>query len=301
MASIKYLLAHEEDYNWGLVTKTVGQQEIAPGSSYPPEGHPDDHKFLPKSGRVLEDIHILYIIKGSGLFTSTHQPTTRINAGDTVILFPGEWHTYSPDPATGWTETWIGFTGEFAERMLTKYGFSKLNPVWKVGVSNKLIMAFEQAYDVAEKQLPAYQQQLAGYVGLIISTIYAKSRQQTYFDNSDADLINLSIKIMRENTHRVVAMEEVARKIGMGYSKFRKLFKNYTGFSPTQYHLHLKMEQAKDWLCNTNKSCKEISVSLGFVSVSYFSKMFRLHYHQTPIQYRNSVGFHPTFSLPGND
>ena len=66
-------------------------------------------------------------------------------------------------------------------------------------------MAFEQAYDVAEKQLPAYQQQLAGYVGLIISTIYAKSRQQIYFDNSDADLINLSMKIMRENTHRVVA------------------------------------------------------------------------------------------------
>jgi hypothetical protein len=25
------------------------------------------------------------------------------------MLFPGEWHRYSPDPATGWDEHWVAF------------------------------------------------------------------------------------------------------------------------------------------------------------------------------------------------
>lgn len=290
MATIKYLIAKDTDFQWGLVTKTVGLQDVVPGSPYPPKGHPEDHDFQPEGGRILQDIHILYIIKGQGWFSSTHQPTTRINAGDVVVLFPNEWHTYSPDPATGWTETWIGFTGELAEQLLEKYGFSPADPIRKVGVSNKLIMAFEQAYDVAEKQLPAYQQQLAGYVGLIISTVYAKSLQQPYLDNPDTDLINLSMKIMRQNLNRIMLMEEVAAEIGMGYSKFRKVFKDYTGFSPTQYFLRLKMEQAKDYLLNTSLSSKEIAYRLGFDSVSYFIKVFHQHHGLTPSDLRRQFG-----------
>lgn len=290
MATIKYLLAKETDFQWGIVTKTVGLQDVAPGSPYPPAGHPEDHLFQPEGGRILQDIHILYIIKGRGWFASAHQPRTCLQAGDAVLLFPGEWHTYSPDPATGWTETWIGFTGEMAEQLLGKYGFSPADPIRKVGVSNKLIMAFEQAYDVAEKQLPAYQQQLAGYVGLIISTVYAKSLQQPYLDNPDTDLINLSMKIMRQNLNRIMLMEEVAAEIGMGYSKFRKVFKDYTGFSPTQYFLRLKMEQAKDYLLSTSLSGKEIAFRLGFDSVSYFIKLFRQYHGQTPSEVRWQFG-----------
>ena len=83
-------------------------------------------------------------------------------------------------------------------------------------------------------------------------------------------------------------MEDIAAQAGMGYSKFRKQFKEYTGFSPAQYFLRLKMERAKDYLLNTTLSCKEISFRLGFDSASYFNKMFRLYQKQTPTEYRTS-------------
>ena len=83
-------------------------------------------------------------------------------------------------------------------------------------------------------------------------------------------------------------MEDVAAQIGMGYSKFRKVFKEYTGFAPAQYFMRLKMERAKDYLLNTDLSCKEITFRLGFDSASYFNKMFRLYEGITPIQFRNA-------------
>ena len=288
MATIKYLFANEKGSHWRIITKTVGFQDVEPGSSYPIGEHPEDYLFSPERGRVLQEPQILYIIKGGGWFVSAHQPKRLLQAGDAVILYPHEWHSYAPDPRTGWSEAWIGFTGDNAERLVSDFFPDKSNPIHHVGVYDTLCEAYEKAYKVAEEQLPAYQQQLAGYVTLIIATIYARSIQLPYLDDPDTSNVILSTKYMRQNLHRNLHMEEVATYSGMGYSKFRKIFKAYTGFSPAQYFLQLKMERAKDLLLNTSLSCKEISFRLGFDSSSYFNKMFRLYQKQTPMEYRAS-------------
>ena len=288
MATIKYLFADEKGSQWRIITKTVGLQKVKPGSTYPVGEHPEDYLFSPRKGRILHEAQILYIIKGSGWFVSTHQPKRRLRAGDAVILYPHEWHSYAPDPSTGWSEAWIGFTGDNAERLLYDFFPDKSNPIHKIGVYDTLCAAFDNAYEVAEKQLPAYQQQLAGYVTLIVCTIYARSKQLPYMDSPNANGINLAMKHMRENLHCNLRMEDIAAHSGMGYSKFRKVFKDYTGFSPAQYFLRLKMERAKDYLLSTDLSCKEISFCLGFDSASYFNKMFRLYQGLTPMEYRTS-------------
>ena len=287
MATIKYLFANEKGSQWRIMTKTVGMQDVEAGSSYPIGEHPEDYLFSPEKGRVLQEPQILYIIKGSGWFVSANQPKRQLQAGDAVILYPHEWHSYAPDPRTGWSEAWIGFTGDNAERLVNDFFPDKSNPIHHVGVYDTLCEAYEKAYKVAEDQLPAYQQQLAGYVTLIIATIYARSRQLPYLDNPDMGSINLAMKHMRQNLHQNLCMEDISAEVGMGYSKFRKVFKDYTGFAPAQYFLRLKMERAKDYLLNTSLSCKEISFRLGFDSASYFNKMFRLYQGQTPKEYRS--------------
>ena len=288
MATIKYLFAQESGSLWRIITKTVGLQDVEIGSTYPIGEHPEDYLFSTERGRVLQEPQILYIIKGGGWFVSAHQPKRQLQAGDAVILYPHEWHSYAPNPKTGWSEAWIGFTGENAKRLISDFFPDKSNPIHHVGVYDTLCAAYEKAYKVAEEQLPAYQQQLAGYVTFIIATIYARSKQLPYLNNPDSNNINLAIKYMRQNLHRNLRMEDIAAYSGLGYSKFRKIFKDYTGFSPAQYFLHLKMERAKDYLHNTTFSCKEIAFRLGFDSASYFNKMFRLYQRQTPTEYRTS-------------
>jgi len=103
-------------------------------------------------------------------------------------------------------------------------------------------------------------------VFLVVSSIYAYSKQAPYRDSPDAKFIHLAQKYMREHTSENLSMEDVAKNVGMGYSKFRKMFRNYTGFSPNQYFLKLKLEESKDLLLNTNLSSKEIAYQLGFDS-----------------------------------
>lgn len=290
MATSKYLLAHASDYQWGIITKTVGLQEVEPGSNYPIGEHPEDYLFFADRGRVLRETQIVYITRGSGWFVSAHQPRTEVHAGDAFILYPNEWHNYAPDPETGWSEAWIGFTGKFSNMLVDKFFPDRSQPLHHVGVSQTLCAAYEKAYEVAEDQMPAYQQQLAGYIGLILSTIYARSQQLPFIDNPDTVSINFAIKRMRQSLHGNLSMEDIAAEAGMSYSKFRKQFKSHTGFPPAQYFLRLKMERAKDYLLSTSVSCKEIAYRLGFDSASYFNKMFRLYQGQTPMDYRNAGG-----------
>lgn len=288
MRMVKYLLAQQLDYDWGICTRSVGLQQIPPGAQFPYGEHPQKYLWTRETGRVLDEMDILYIYQGGGWFMSAHCPKTHVQAGDVIFLFPNEWHNYAPDEDTGWEEVWVGFSGDYAKRIFKEPFFSLTHPIVKIGLWPSLYNTFEQAFTVAYEERPAYQQQLAGYVLFILSTIYAYSKQVPYQGNPDADRIQLSQKYMREHLSQNLSMEDVAKYVGMGYCKFRKFFHNYTGFSPYQYFLNLRLEKSKDLLLNTSLSSKEIAYKLGFYSATYFNRIFRLHYNQTPIEYRNS-------------
>ena len=142
MATIKYLFAQEAGSQWRIITKTIGMQDVEAGSTYPVGEHPEDYLFSPERGRVLGEVQILYIIKGGGWFVSAHQPRRQLRAGDAVILYPHEWHSYAPDPSTGWSEAWIGFVGDNAEKLLADFFPDKAHPIYRVGISDTLCNAF---------------------------------------------------------------------------------------------------------------------------------------------------------------
>lgn len=289
MGTAKYLIAQKTDHNWGAVISTVGIQETPAGESYPYGEHPKKYIFTVDKGRVLHDFHVLYITKGKGWVSTAHCPKTELRAGDAAIIFPNEWHSYAPEKETGWTEAWIDFTGDLVDRIITQHFFDISHPVLRVGISDTICNAFSKAVEVAYAEQPAHQQQLAGFVALIVSYIYAKSKQQVYKNNPKTDQINQARQFMRKNLSNNIHMEEVAQEVGLGYTHFRKMFREYTGFSPNQYYLNLKMEKAKDYLSNTRLCSKEIAFRLGFDSAAYFVKAFRLHCGISPLEFRGRI------------
>lgn len=300
MGFIKYLIAQEIDYKWGLVTTTVGLQEGVHGMSYPYGDHPTKYHFTQEKGRILDEFQLVYIIKGEGWFESEHFSRTKITAGNAFIIFPGEYHNYLPNIETGWTEAWIGFKGEYAEHLVHQGFFSIDNPILKVGVHDSLWEIFRQAFNIAMKQKPAYQQQLAGYVNLILSSVYTENKQPADINDQLFDNINLAKKYMNEHAHEALKMEKVAQVIGMSYSLFRKVFKTYTGFSPGHYFLQLKLARSKEILLTEDLTCKEVAFQMGFETVEHFHTIFRKYFGVSPDKFRklkmgtNSLSEHPT-------
>ena len=139
MQNSKYMLATERDLKWGLTVSTVGYEEIAPGDPYPTKGHADGYYFNIEKGRVLNEYQLLYNPEGEGVFESAHCPQTKIKAGDMFLLFPGEWHTYHPNPRVGWKSHWIGFKG----RNMDEASSPPRNPstMWAIPPSSRVSTA----------------------------------------------------------------------------------------------------------------------------------------------------------------
>ena len=125
----KYLPSLEHDLDWGLTVNCVGMQKIQPGEPYPPSEHPLSYRFLPAAGRKLDEYQLIYYSSGAGVFRSETAGEMQVKAGDVMMLFPQERHTYHPDADTGWKEYWIGFRGPNIEMRVKNGFFSPASPV----------------------------------------------------------------------------------------------------------------------------------------------------------------------------
>ena len=125
---------------------------------------------------------------------------------------------------------------------------------------------------------------LGGTVAHLISLARFYHRQETFSDVQDK--IN-EAKILIEEQFRSIKPEEVARHLCMGYSNFRRVFKEYTGFAPAQYIQEVRINHIKELLTNTSLPLKEIADLCGLDHYDYFFTLFRRITGRTPIEYRN--------------
>lgn len=281
---LKYLAVNKADLLWGLAVHSVGFQSIAPGEPYPPTGHPSRYLFSEERGRILQEYQLLYITEGRGYFRSAatgHKiPLSR---GSMFLLFPGEWHTYCPDPATGWNEFWIGFDGALIDRWVENGFFSPERPVFSIGLHEDLVNLYQEAIQAATDQESGFQQRLLGIVNHLLGLSIYYERKETF--SEVADLINRA-KIYIAERPNAVSPEDVADYLCIGYSKFRKLFKEYTGFSPARYIQEVRLTKVKEALTNTNTPVKQIAWDMEFDNFDYFCTAFRRLTGMTPTQYR---------------
>ena len=283
---LKYLIINDQDLLWGLAVDSVGFQTISPYSQYPPNIHPSRYLFSPEKGRVLDEYCLLYISKGKGSFVSDNQKLQTVEEGNMFLLYPGEWHSYRPDEQTGWNEYWIGFKGVNIDNRAEHGFFNKKNPVFKVGINNEIMALYEQAINIAIEQKPGYQQMLAGIVNYLLGLAYSLDKNQCLENPEVNNQINKAKIIIIENLYTGIKAEEIAEKINVSYSWFRRIFKEYTGFAPAQYIKELKIQRGKELLTNTSLSAKEIAYKIGFEDHEYFFTAFKKKTGMTPIQYR---------------
>ena len=75
----------------------------------------------------------------------------------------------------------------------------------------------------------------------------------------------------------------------MGYSNFRRIFKEYTGFSPAKYIQEVRMNRVKEALTNSSLPVKQIAFEAGYENEDYFFTAFRRITGMTPLAYREKT------------
>lgn len=288
MQKSKYLVCNDKDEQWGLTISTVGYEDIAPGDSYPTTGHADGYYFNVDKGRELNEYQMLYTVEGEGEFESASSGgRIRVKEGDVFLLFPGEWHTYHPNPQIGWKQYWIGFKGRNMDDRVAAGFLSAGKSVYHIGYSTQIISLYKDAIQAAMEEKAYMQQLLAGIVNHLIGLMYALERNIILNKNTaHVDMVMRAQQYIRESLESTLSIQDIAERLGVSYSTLRKQFKDYTGLSPAIYQQDLKLQRAKELLTTTSLSIKEIAYRLNFDSPDYFSAKFKVKTGRKPSEMR---------------
>ena len=285
--SHKYIVENEQDLLWGMSITTVGMEHILPGEDYPTSGHKDGYSFNPEKGRVLHEYQLLYFPEGRGAFSSAHGGRHSVQPGWMALLFPGEWHTYRPEPAVGWKQYWIGFKGSIAEGIVKNGFLSVEKPIFHLGYNEEIVRLYARAMEVTQREEACFQQVLAGIVTYLLGLTYSIAKNRQFNKNQPlVDRINQARLRMYEEMETPVTVQEIVSDLNMSYSSFRKLFKEYTGVSPAHYFQDIRLQRAKDLLTTTSLPIKDIAYRLNFETPEYFSAQFKRKIGKKPTEFR---------------
>ena len=204
--------------------------------------------------------------EGGGKFASRTTGSGRyqpVSEGNMFLLFPGEWHNYMPNRETGWDEYWIGFQGSHIDYWTANGFFSREKPIYNVGIHNEIVQLYQQAIRVAIEQKSGFQQVLSGIVNYLLGLAYSYDKNYVFETSEIIDQIGRA-KILIAAQFKTIRPKQIADKLNMSYSNFRKIFKEYTGFAPAQYIQEMKLTKAKELLTNSSMPIKEIAYLMGF-------------------------------------
>lgn len=95
-----------------------------------------------------------------------------------------------------------------------------------------------------------------------------------------------AVAFLRDNLHRDLTRDEVARHAGASPGHLSQLLKERTGHSFVELLRDLRIEKAGQRLANTDDSLAEIAMDCGFCDQSYFTRVFHEARGLTPREYR---------------
>lgn len=100
--------------------------------------------------------------------------------------------------------------------------------------------------------------------------------------------IELAKEFLANNFTNDISLMEIARRSHSSPFHFSRIFKIFTGLSPHQFLLSLRLQHAITLLQNTSLPVADIAYSSGFNSVEHFSAAFKIKFSVSPVAYRTT-------------
>ncbi len=120
-------------------------------------------------------------------------------------------------------------------------------------------------------------------------TVDAPSMAERRQHKSECDLVSEIAEYLREHIHECVTLDELSEVFHFGKTHMCVSFKKRMGTSIINYHLDLKVDEAKRMLREEALTVHEIADKLGFDSPEYFSRCFLKRVGYSPRSFKNML------------
>ncbi len=252
---------------------------------------------------------LVYVDKGEIIVTSDEKEHT-LKRGEAIFHKPNEFHT-------------LRATGEFAPN-LTVISFSSSSPAMDY-FENKIVRIDEaerdQLADIIyyantcfenklndpyftkmirkEEQVFGGEQLIETCLAYFLLHIRVRESYCTELSfnrpntmvrsKTDSDTFNRVSEYLERNLNKQLSLNQICYDNLIGLSKLQKLFRAKVGTGVIDYFIKLKIDKAKQMIRTGNMNFTQISQSLGYLSLHYFSRQFKRYTKMTPTEYASSI------------
>lgn len=102
---------------------------------------------------------------------------------------------------------------------------------------------------------------------------------------SDPRLLHV-LEYVKEHLADDLSLEILAKEVALTPFQFVTLFQRVMEKSPHKHVMYLRMENARNLLCQRKRTIAEIALLCGFSTASHFGVAFRKQFGKSPAEYR---------------
>ena len=250
---------------------------------------------------VTNNLRIYYIIEGKFEWIINQQQYT-LYPGDLAVILPGQelcgqnsfldigtlcWIHIQPDK--------LDATGKLVPGKWSGLSKTEALTVGKILLLNDplVLLKVKEAADIFQQLENELHDQEIGYRTrvnqLIDGLLILITRQLTRQNNSHRDFPQTFMKLeqmLRQKLAHQWTVEEMAALVGLGTTAFTEKAKSYTGFSPFNYLINIRISEAIKFLKQPDENVTDIALKTGFYSSQHFSTTFRKLTGYTPSAFR---------------
>ena len=148
-----------------------------------------------------------------------------------------------------------------------------------------------------DEDLKGQLQELISKANMDMSTFFVLSAKQAVkeqkvpfdtqltFPNRGKDMVCDIKEFLKSNTGRKIVFDDVVNYVHASRTTVKNAFSKETGMGVMKYYNLLKIEKAKQYIDEGNYNMSQIANLLGYDSIHYFSKQFKLITKMTPTEY----------------
>ena len=239
------------------------------------------------SGEKHSYWELTYVDKGE-LLTTIDGVSYHLKQGDLIFYAPMQFHTQSTFEKISSSYLTINFKMNFnhADLLCNKIFSLKRDSYFIV---TKLIeeLSNDNLYS-NDLSLCYLKQLIIQMLRLDNSHFHSKPTthmQQTY----ENELLNDILLYIDDNIYENISVSTLCDHFCISTSMLHSLFRKNMNNTAKNYINELKLSKSKELIRNSTHTLSEISEMLGFSSIHYFSKKFKLYFNISPTEYSKSI------------
>ncbi|MFD0676163.1 MULTISPECIES: AraC family transcriptional regulator [unclassified Paenibacillus] len=243
-------------------------------------------RTLQRNEATFQTWALVYITGGRGYYKVNNGVRQTVESGSIFWFYPDAVFEYGPEMNGYWDEYYFNIEGERLKEWL-EYWPIHPGRVRQVGTDDSLQNRIDRIFMLMESGTPANVDRASLLLESLLYEFIWSANQIP--EHGKSQQMNQILEDISNSLLQPIDAAKLAKRHHISVSTLRHSISEYTGYPLNEYIHRLKAAEAKNILLNTDLTLKEVSDTLGYKDVFYFSRLFKKYVGLAPNVYRKNM------------